>query len=201
MSRFAPRRAGDVARLIEQEMLALVITHDDAGYIATPLPLLAETDADGNVCALVGHFACTNPHVDRIARQPEALVTVMGPHGAIPTAPVTKPGWAPTWNYAFAQFEVTVRLEPELTEAAVRDLVSAVEGTHDSAWTTERMGARYESLIGHVIGFRATVRRSSARFKLGQDEDRTTFAEILSHLRDSPLADAMRQQADDEPER
>lgn len=196
MSRFDPRDPGDVARLIAREMLGLIVTHDAAGYLATPLPLLAEVDADGQVVALIGHFARANPHVTRLTREPRALITFMGPHGAIPTAAVSNPRWAPTWNYALAQFEVTIAFEPARTDAAVRALVSAVEGTDAAAWTPERMGARYDQLIEQVIAFRATVTDARARFKLGQDEDRATFGEILGWLGDGPLADAMRAQAE-----
>lgn len=199
VSRYAPRDPGDVARLVKREMLCLVITHDVAGYIATPLPLLAETGPDGGVQALIGHFARANPHVDRIAREPRALITVMGPHAAIPTAAADKPGWAPTWNYAFAQFEVAITLEPARTDAAVRALVTAVEGDGADAWTPERMGERYDRMIAHVVAFRATVVGTAARFKLGQDEDRETFGKILAYLGQDPVADAMRSQA--EPDR
>nr|WP_229362738.1 hypothetical protein [Sphingomonas sp. PL-96] len=58
------------------------------------------------------------------------------------------------------------------------------------------MGARYAGLLAHVIAFRAIVVRSSARFKLGQDESDTSFGEILSALGDNALARAMRTQRD-----
>ena len=197
MSRFAPRRPGDVAAFLRREMLGLVTSHDAQGFISTPLPLLAETDDDGVIHTIIGHFARANPHVERVAANPEALVSFLGPHGYVGPAMVSKPGWGPTWNYQLAQFEVEITLEPDQGDAAIAALVEALEGEGADAWRSERMGERYALLAAHVIAFRARVVRQSARFKLGQDEDRTSFNEIIGALGDSPLARAMLDQAAD----
>ena len=194
MSRFAPRRIGDIAKLIRSEVLGLVTTHDAEGYISTPLPLLAEIGEDGEVRAIIGHFAKANPHFARAQASPLALISFLGPHGYIGPSAVSKPGWGPTWNFALAQFEVEIDFLPDESDAAIRMLVDAMEGHGPDAWTVERMGERYERLVQHVIAFRAQVVRSSARFKLGQDEDPQTFAEIVDALGDSPLVNAMRDQ-------
>lgn len=193
MSRFAPRRPGDVADMIREDALALVTTCDAEGFISTPLPLLAEGDEAGEVVALIGHFARANPHVARVQAHPRAQVTFFGPHGYISPSMVSKPDWGPTWNYRLAQFEVDIAFEPGAEDAAIRALAEALEGDR---WGVEQMGARYAGLVEHVIAFRATVVRSSARFKLGQDESDTSFGEILGALGDSPLARAMRSQRD-----
>ncbi|HWU95062.1 MAG TPA: FMN-binding negative transcriptional regulator [Sphingomonas sp.] len=196
MSRFAPRRPGDVAAMIREEVLGLVTTHDDQGFITTPLPLLAEVDEAGEVTALIGHFATANPHVARARATPRAQVSFFGPHGYISPSMVSKPDWGPTWNYRLAQFEVEIEFQPGNEDQAIRALAAAVEGTGDGDWTVERMGARYASLVEHVIAFRAQVIRSSARFKLGQDESATSFREIVSALGDTALSRAMRAQRD-----
>lgn len=195
MSSYQPRYPDDVARLIGDVVLGVVTTCDADGFIATPLPLLAETDELGTVRAIVGHFARSNPQVARAQASPRALISFMGPHGYIAPAMVSKPGWAPTWNYRFAQFEVEIELQPEQNDSAIRALVAAMEGTGADAWTVEAMGERYHRMVEHVVAFRATVIRSSARFKLGQDEDSQSFGEILQALENTPLAAAMRHQA------
>jgi len=196
-SAFQPGRPGDVAGLIRSVVLGLVVTHDAAGYVATPLPLLAETGANGEVQAIVGHFARANPHVARAHASPRALICFMGPHGYIPPAWVSKRGWAPTWNYSLAQFEVEIDFQPDRNDAAVRALVAAMEGAGPDAWTVEAMGDRYRRMLDHVVAFRARVIRADARFKLGQDEAPESFAEILQALGNSPLAQAMRDQANE----
>lgn len=196
MSRFAPRHPGDVARMIREEVLGLVTTCDADGFITTPLPLLAEVDEAGEVVALIGHFATANPHVARVQATPRAQISFFGPHGYISPSMVSKPDWGPTWNYRLAQFEVDIEFQPGAEDAAIRALAAALEGTGEGAWTVERMGARYAALVEHVIAFRARVVRSSARFKLGQDESPTSFREIVSALGETALPAAMRAQRD-----
>ncbi|WCM25714.1 FMN-binding negative transcriptional regulator [Sphingomonas sp. QA11] len=196
MNRFAPRYPGDVARMIREEVLGLVTTHDAQGFITTPLPLLAELDDVGEVRALIGHFALANPHFARARATPQAQISFFGPHGYIGPGMVSKPGWAPTWHYRLAQFEVEIDLRPEASDAAIRALVEAMEGAGEGAgegaWTIEQMGERYARLVAHVVAFRARVIRASTRFKLGQDEDEKSYGEILAALGDSALARTMR---------
>lgn len=197
MSRFAPRDLRDVARLIETEVLGIVTTHDAEGYIATPLPLLAECDEHGEVRKIVGHFARANPHVARAEKCPAAQITFLGPHGYISPSMVSQRDWAPTWNYRFVQFEVEIELQPQRNDAAIRALVARMEGTGEAAWSVERVGARYERLLESVVAFRAHVRRATARFKLGQDETRRNFDDIVASLGGNPLAQAMLEQRPD----
>lgn len=197
MSRYAPREQSDVARFIGEEVLGILTTCDADGFVATPLPLLLECDGDGHPHALVGHFARANPHVERARRTSAAQVTFLGPHGYIPTSLVSQEGWAPTWNYRFVQLEVRLTLDTAENDAAIQALVRHMEGTGVGSWSTERVGARYDRLVANVVAFRASVIRSTARFKLGQDEDRRTFDEIVRGLGDGPLARAMLEQRQD----
>ena len=190
---FSPRSPADIARLVREEVLGLVTTHDAQGYVATPLPLLAEVDDSGAVTGFVGHFARSNPQLDRLRASPRANVTFLGPHGYISPAMVAAPGWGPTWNYRFAQFEVEITVEDERGPDAIRELALAMEG---EAWDVSRMGARFEQLARHVAAFRARVIGTDARFKLGQDETPETFAQIVEALGPVPLARAMREQAE-----
>ena len=101
--------------------------------------------------------------------------------------PVSQPAWAPTWNYAVAQFDVDVQFVPEENDSALRQLVTFMEADRRVPWTVEKMGERYARMVPHIVAFRAHVRASSGRFKLGQDESRTSFAEIVAALEDPKL--------------
>ncbi|HET8613112.1 MAG TPA: FMN-binding negative transcriptional regulator [Sphingomonas sp.] len=193
MNPFLPRHEDDVLRLITDYPLAWVVSMGAAGGGATPLPLLAETDAEGRIEALLGHFARSNPQVALLERQPEAMILFQGPQGYIPPRLVSNPIWGPTWNYVVARFDVEVRFVPEETDAAVEKLAAALERDRPEPWTPERMGARRAELAKRIIAFRARVIAAHPRFKLGQDEATQTFDEIVTGLDDATLAAWMTQ--------
>ena len=181
----------DVAALVDAYPLAWVISAGPAGQSATPLPLLAERDDTGAVAALFGHFARANPQVALLEQDPAAMILVQGPQGYVAQRLVTNPTWGPTWNYAVARFDVDIRFVPDETALALERLAAALEQGQADPWTPDRMGARLDELSRHIIAFRATVRATPARFKLGQDEASGTFDEIVGGLEDRNLADWM----------
>jgi transcriptional regulator len=190
-ARFAPRAPADIATLIAEHPLAWVVSRD---FQASPLPLLAETDAGGTVVALFGHFARRNPQVAALQKDPEALILVHGPHGYIAPRLVSNPIWAPTWNYAVARFEVRIEFVPAETDSAVRRLAAHLERGWSDPWQVEKIGARYGQLLPHIVAFRAHVKATHATFKLGQDETDATFREIVAGLPGSELAELMSRQ-------
>ncbi len=189
---FSPGSPADVAAFVRAQMLALVVSHGPGGYATTPLPLLPETDDAGEVIEFFGHFARANPQVAMVRDRPRALILFQGPQAYIPPAWVSTPGWAPTWNYAVAQFEVDIQLRPQENDRAIAELVNVLEGREPDGWTIEAMGDRYARMLPHIVAFRATVVRAQAKFKLGQDESDTAFDEIVTALGDTPLSQMMR---------
>lgn len=192
--RFDPKSPADVARLIEDFPLAWVVSRS---FAASPLPLLAELDEGGQVRSLLGHMARANPLHHALADDPRALILFSGPAGYVSPRLVSDRSWGPTWNYAVAAFETDVEFLPEATREALERLVAHLEEGHDEAWAIGELGARYDQLAPRIVAFRAHVRSSSARFKLGQDETPAVFGEILAGLGDTPLAEWMRGQFGD----
>ena len=178
----------DLVDLIAAYPLAWVVSGGPADFAATPLPLLAETDAQGGIVSLFGHFGKSNPQVGALQRDPRATILFQGPQGYVSPTLVSNPKWGATWNYAVARFDVDIAFLPEETGDAVWRLAAAVEKDRPPRWTPASMGERYDALIQHIVAFRATVRNCSARFKLGQDERRETFDEIVAGLGESELA-------------
>lgn len=184
--------APEIATFVREQILALVVSCDEEGALTTPLPLLSETDATGAVTSFLGHFALANPQVEIVRRHPRALILFQGPHAYIRPGWISRPGWAPTWNYMLAQFEVQISLMPQANDEAIRALVAALEGGAPDSWRVEQVGKRYSSMLQRVIAFRAMVLSTRGRFKLGQDETDESFAEIVAALGDNPLAVMMR---------
>lgn len=177
-SPFDPRSTEDVLALVRSEPLAWVVSHDHAAP-ATPLPLLAECDADGRITSLFGHFARRNPQVAALQASPRALVLFQGPQGYVAPRLVSNPTWGPTWNYAVARFQVRIEFVPDEIDAALEQLAAHLEAGRGDPWTPAHMGERYFQLREHIIAFRAHVEHVHATFKLGQDENPQTFGEII----------------------
>jgi len=188
---YVPRQSSDVTRLVEAFPLCWVVSGGAADRLATPLPLLPERAPDGGVQSLLGHIARRNPQQAALEEDPRATILCMGPQGYVSPELVSNPTWGPTWNYAVVRFEAEVEFVPHETGAALSRLARALEGDSHGAWTPDRMGTRYEQLKPRIIGFRAHVRETHARFKLGQDESDETFAEIVQGLAGSDLAEWM----------
>lgn len=184
-----PRDAADIRQLIAAYPLAWVIS---GAFHASPLPLIAETADDGSVISLFGHCALRNMLVGDFRENPRGLILFNGPSGYVPTALLSKPDWAPTWNYAVLRFTVEVEFVGDETRDAIERLVAKMEG---GAWSTASLGPRYDAMLYQIIAFRAHVRSAEHSFKLGQDENAQGFAEIIAGHRDRTLAKWMKGQA------
>src|SRR3546814_2623782 len=147
-------------------------------------------------CALVtGVQTCAlpiYPLVGDFRSDPRGLILFTGPQAYVPTALLSKPDWAPTWNYAVLRFKVEVEFVEGETQDAIERLVAKME---DGAWSTASLGPRYEKMLDQIIAFRAHVRSAEHSFKLGQDESPQGFAEIVAGHSDRTLAAWMEGQA------
>ena len=177
-----------IAHLVHEYPLAWIISRD---FHASPLPLLAERNAQGEITALFGHCARGNQLYDDFVRDASGLVLFNGPAGYISPRHVSETDWAPTWNYAVLRFMVEVEFRPEETQDSVKRLLDHLEGREAGVWTTAELGARYEGMLERIIAFRAHVRKCTPTFKLGQDEDYAVFAEIVASHPDRTLANWM----------
>jgi transcriptional regulator len=190
---YRPRDPSDVAKLVEAYPLCWVVAGGSDRRLAAALPLLAQTDPNGRVESLLGHMARANPLRPALESEPRATLLCMGPQGYVSPRLVSNPTWGPTWNYAACRFEVVIQFVPDETDSALWRLAEALEGNGPGAWTPDRMGDRYDQLKERIIAFRAHVRESDPRFKLGQDESDVVFSDIVETLADRTLADWMKQ--------
>jgi len=184
-SLFEPRDPALIRRLIDAYPLALLVS---GKFNASPLPLLAEPDGEGDVTALFGHCGRTNPLVADFAEDPSGLIIFSGPDGYVSPSLVSKPDWGPTWNYASLRFRVEVSFVPEETRSSVERLAEKLEGDR---WSLSRLGARADGMMAAIIAFRARVTGTDHVFKLGQDESDQAHAEIVAGHPDPRLAEWM----------
>jgi predicted FMN-binding regulatory protein PaiB len=191
-SLFAPRDNADIEALIAAAPLAWVVSVTDGPPLATPLPLLIADGWRGAAAPrLIGHFARSNPQVERLRRHPHALLLFMGPNAYVSPSWMTDRTQAPTWNYACAQLQATIRFldAPGDAEAAVTRLAAQMEQGRPAAWSPAEMAERLGLLARGVVAFEAEVSGTTAKFKLGQDERCDVFADIVAGLGQGDHAD------------
>jgi len=185
---FEPRDPADAARLVADYPLAWLVSR---AFNASPLPLLAETDDGGAIVSLFGHCGRHNPLVADFRADPRGLIMFNGPQGYVSPALLSKPDWAPTWNYAVLRFVIDVEFVEAETRDAVERLVHMMEGDR---WSTDRVGSRYDAMLDRIIAFRGHVVSAEPSFKLGQDESAEGLAEIVAAHPDRTLAAWMEEQ-------
>lgn len=176
----------DILRFAAENPLAWVVPMA-APADAILMPLLMEADAAGVPKTLLGHLPRNTPLTTRLWENPAATCLFLGPHAYVPPGWISKPGWAPTWNFVSLKASGTITLDEALTEPAIHALVAHMETRAGSGWTAAEVGPRFESLLKGIIGFRMQIESLQPRFKTGQDESETSRAEIHAALEGHPL--------------
>ena len=176
---------GQIDRLVGEFPLAWVVT---GRFNAALLPLLAEHGEDGTIASLLGHCGRRNLIVEDLRANPSALILFNGPDGYVSNRIVSEPDWGPTWNYAAIRFVVDIEFVQDETPAALDRLLDHMDGPADQRWTPRELGDRYRGMIERIIAFRAHVRDMRPSFKLGQDETRPIFDEIVARHSNRDLA-------------
>ncbi|WAC48000.1 FMN-binding negative transcriptional regulator [Asticcacaulis sp. SL142] len=190
--KYAPRSDADILSLIEAHTFAWIVSAG-SGYGATPLPLRPRLDAEGKLVAFAGHFARSNPQVERLKAHSRALILFMGPHAYVSPSWMADRTQASTWNYMSAAFEcdLTFIEDADGIEADLNDLIVAMEAGRPNGWSMAEMGERAHRLARGIIGFRADIVSQNAAFKLGQDERDDVFTDILNGLTEEGEHDLM----------
>lgn len=187
--KFARYGTEDVRRLIADYPLAWVLSPGAPLATATVLPLLGRYDAQGRLVGLVGHMARRRELHALLQANPQAHFLFTGPQGYVSPEHSGRRSWGPTWNYATLQVEGEVRFDETLSGPAIAQLVDHCEGGRAAPWNPGELGARYDAMLGAIIGFEVTVTGLDATFKLAQDED----DEVLAHLASGHPDPAMRE--------
>lgn len=181
--RFDARKPDDVISLVDENPLVWIFLEDEDGPFVTAAPVRPVV-ADSQLHAVIGHV----PRASRIAgalKNPrDALILVLGPHGYVSPSWMSDRTQAPTWNFASAQLVVTLRIvdDPAMLHEHLRDLTAAMERHESNSWRVEEMGPRLHRLASRIVPFEAKIVDCDSRFKLGQDENDRTFAEIMQGL-------------------
>lgn len=176
-----------IGSFIAENPLAWIVPVADPSS-ALLMPLMLEVDSDGTPASFLGHLPRSAAATNKLMEQPRAIVLFLGPHAYIQPSWISKPGWAPTWNFVSLKATGDITSDEALSAEAVTRLVEHMENPTASGWTVDEIGPRFEGLLKGIIGFRMRIDELVPRFKVGQDESPESLQEIKSALADETIA-------------
>ena len=181
-----------IAQLVREFGFATLISANNHTPLATHIPL--ELEITGEEWILHGHMARANPQWKAFETNPQVLAIFMGPHTYV------SPSWynhrnVPTWNYMAAHLSGTVRLiESPALEQQLRKLMARYENTHaEKPQGYDEIPAKtLEIDLRGVVGFKIQVEKIEASYKLSQNRDVESYANVIEHLKKLKAYDAER---------
>jgi len=175
------------------------VTQDGEKLVATHLPVEVAENKDGSI-TILGHMSRANPQWKSIGEQ-EALLIFQGPHTYI------SPRWydhvnVPTWNYMMVHVYGRVRM---VEGDELYSLLSGLVKKHevDTGYSLESLPQDYvQKEMNGVAGFEFMVTRLDAGYKLSQNRNEESYANIIAELEkrgdDASAEIAQRMRADGE---
>jgi len=168
-----------ITEFIKGHGFPVLVSHDGEKLLATHLPVEVLEGADGSL-TILGHMSRANPQWKSFGEQ-EVLLIFQGAHTYI------SPRWynhvnVPTWNYMNVHAYGKVRI---LEGQELHDLLSQLVKKHevDTGYSMEGLPAdMVEKEIRGVAGFALLVTRTEAAYKLSQNRDDESYANIVKEL-------------------
>ena len=176
---FQPRGEADLIDLVSRNPLAWLVASDLSAILLPIRPVVEE----GGLVGLSGHMP--RRIAGCFADDPNAVLLFGGPSAYLSPSWFADRRQAPTWSSASCAFRCTIRLidDPAALRASLADLVDAMEEGRPHPWRLDEVGERYDQLAARIVAFRADIIDRRAAYRLGQDEDEQTFADIVAGLR------------------
>ena len=198
---FAETRPEELARIIREYPLGVLITHDAQGLDANHLPFEFDPNA-GTHGVLTAHVARANPVWQRCASGNSAMVVFRGAEGYV------SPNWypskheahrqVPTWNYEVVHVHglLTVRDDERFVRGMVGRLTRRHEAEEPRPWKMSDSTPDFiDSMLRNIVGIEVAITSLVCKRKLSQNKeerDRLGAADALQAAGNTELAQSMR---------
>jgi transcriptional regulator len=174
----------ETAAALTHAEFANLVTHDQSGFIVTPLPLIY----DGR--SVIGHVSRANPHWHADGRESVAIFS--GPHGYIsPSLYATKAETGkvvPTWNYEV--LNVHGRLVVHDDADWVLNLVTTLTNRHEQPraepWhVTDAPESYTRAQLRAIVGVELVISKVEGKAKMSQNQPERNRTGVVAGLRES----------------
>ena len=198
---FVETRPEELARIIREHPLGVLVTHDAEGLDANHLPFEFDPGA-GTHGMLTAHVARANPVWQRCASGNSAMVVFRGAEGYV------SPNWypskheahrqVPTWNYevVHAHGLLTVRDDERFVRGVVGRLTRRHEADEPRPWKMSDSAPEFiDGMLRNIVGIEVAITSLVCKRKLSQNKavrDRTGAADALQARGHDALAARMR---------
>ena len=198
---FAETRPEELARIIREYPLGVLVTHDAQGLDANHLPFEFDPDA-GTHGVLTAHVARANPVWQRCASGSPVMVVFRGAEGYV------SPNWypskheahrqVPTWNYEVVHVHglLTVRDDERFVRGMVGRLTRRHEAEEPRPWKMSDSTPDFiDSMLRNIVGIEVAITSLVCKRKLSQNKeerDRLGAADALQAAGNTELAQSMR---------
>lgn len=178
-------RDDETAAVLSEVGLAHLVTHDDDGYLVTPVPLLYRAATH----TLVGHVSRANPHWQRCG---PAVAIIPGPQAYIsPSFYATKGETGrvvPTWNYEVVTVHggLTAHDDADWVRTLVAELTDRHEQNRESPWGIDDAPEPFTAAqIRAIVGIELSIDRVEGKTKMSQNQPERNRTGVIDGLRQS----------------
>lgn len=171
-----------IDEFVRENDFATLITSDAEGIpFATHIPLVLSINNEGERI-LHGHLARANPHWKLLEQGKTTLVIFQGAHSYV------SPRWynhenVPTWNYQVVHAYCKPRIFTGRDElhTNVSELTDIYE--HGTGYSVEGLSPKLVNMeLRGIVGIELLVERFEAKFKLSQNRDAESHANVIKEL-------------------
>ncbi|MEQ1934504.1 MAG: FMN-binding negative transcriptional regulator [Fimbriimonadaceae bacterium] len=181
MKEFREDDRGRILDFIREYPLASVTTTSESGWpVATHVPMLIEER--GDQLFLRGHVMRKTDHWQAFSDHPKALAMFHGPNCPVLASWYPETDNGGTWNYMVAHVygHLTMLPEEELVKI-LRELKDFYEGGQ-SSWFDKLSPEYLAKMLPAIQAFEIEVDRLQAVFKLSQNRDDASYANVIRNL-------------------
>jgi len=180
----------EIRDFIQNNGFGILINKTDNRFHGTHIPLILETDAEGNDI-LHGHLAKANPQWKNFQTDNEILVIFNGPHAYVSSSWYNHEN-VPTWNYIAVHVYGSIKIiEGEDLINSLRKLTDKYEKGRKNAVSVDELSEKTMRQVRGIVGFEIKVIEMQATYKLSQNRNEEDYHQVIDKLEETQDAGAI----------